>query len=97
MNYNRTGDRRAFEDMQTALPPGKGDLLPEWKLESSRAQSKALFLQDAHVKGMAAALKDDDDDGTPFQRIRKRKTKAEKAAAKAAAAALKAAGKVGDG
>ena len=42
----RFGDRRVYDAIVTAKPPGESDILPSWALTEARDHSKALCNQE---------------------------------------------------
>ena len=53
--YLRSGDRRVYNAIITAKPPGESDILPDWALQEARDHSKALYNQECRVAGSAPA------------------------------------------
>ena len=49
--YLRSGDRRVYDAIVTAKPPGESDILPSWALSDARDHSKAMFNQEGRVTG----------------------------------------------
>ena len=81
-SYQLTGDRRAWRDQQTCHMPGQGELMPEWKCESSRQQAKALFQQEGRLRRHDYKDSSDEEAGGGRRRRKKKKKKKEDAAAK---------------
>ena len=52
--YLRSGDRRLYEAIVTAKPPGESDILPAWCLSEARDHSTALWKQEGRVAGPPA-------------------------------------------
>ena len=51
--YLRCGDRRVYDAIVTAKPPGESEILPSWALAEARDHSKALYNQECRVSGKA--------------------------------------------
>ena len=75
INYIRTGEKSMREALQAGMPPGFGDIMPAWAVESAQASSKALFQQRGRVcgRGRGSGMDGDSDDGGGGRRPRRRR------------------------
>ena len=80
--YHRSGDRRMFDQLATATPPGASDVLPAWAITEARDAAKLTFQQDARTGKTKSNKKKTDAGDTSEEevggKVRRRKRNANK-------------------